>query len=61
MYAAVMRALSRILRREAYVDRVELTGFLGQDYHAIAELQLSVLSTLEVSDFVAFFFSFEVA
>ncbi len=59
MYAAAMRALSRILRREPYVDRVRLMGFLGQDYHAIAELELSVLTTLELSDFIAFFFMFE--
>jgi hypothetical protein len=40
------------------VDRARLIAFLGKDYHAIAGLDLGVLSTLEVSDFVAFFFLF---
>ncbi len=58
MYASVMRALSRILRREENVDRARMIEFLGKDYQTIARLDLSVLTTLEVSDFVAFFFLF---
>jgi hypothetical protein len=46
MYASVMRALSRILRREENVDRARMIEFLGKDYQTIARLDLSVLTTL---------------